>query len=118
MSEFAVRVSRGAGCLDNIVGRLGKEQVQIESLACACSGAEEAVASFSVAEPDRLSGLEEIQGRRAEASILHVRVPNEAGCLARVTTPLGEAGVTISSLSCACASGDESGIVAVGLARK
>jgi acetolactate synthase small subunit len=118
MAEFAVRVSREAGCLDNLVGRLGKEQVQIESLACACSGVEEAVASFSVVEPERLSGLEDIGGRRAESSVLHVKVPNTAGCLARVTTPLSEAGVNISSLSCACASGDESGIVAVGLARK
>ncbi len=104
--------------MDSIVGRLGKEDVQIESLACACSGAEEAVASFSVAEPERLSGLEELRGRPAESSILHVKVPNARGCLARVTTPLSEAGVTISSVSCACAAGDESGIVAIGLARK
>jgi acetolactate synthase small subunit len=118
MPEFAIRVSRAPGCLDNVVGRLGKEQVQVESLACACSGVEEAVASFSVAEPERLRGLEDIGGRPAESSILHVKVPNTAGCLGRVTTPLSEAGVNIDSLSCACASGDESGIVAIGLARK
>lgn len=118
MSEFAVEVSRGAGCLDRIVGRLGQEQVQIESVACACSGTERAVASFSVAEPERLKGLEDLGGRPAESSILHVKVPNERGCLGRVTTPLSEAGVSISSLSCACAAGDESGIVAIGLARK
>jgi hypothetical protein len=116
MAEFSVAVSQEVGCLDGVADRLAREEIQIESLACLCGG-EASVANFSVPESARskAEALQELGARETGSPVLHIKVPNELGCLSRVTSAFSQAGVNLNSLACACAAGDESGIVAVGL---
>jgi len=111
MAQFSVRVRSGAGCLDRVTDAL--RSAHVTSMACACEGAAEGLATFSVRETDlNLGG---ITATEAVIPALHVSVRNEAGCLSRVTSSLSRAGASIGSLACACAEHDVTGIVAVSL---
>jgi hypothetical protein len=118
MAEFSVNVSRGAGCLDQVVSALAG--ARIESVACACPADREGIATFSVpgAAAEAQRSVRGVGAEETGTPVLTVKVANEPGCLSRVTSSLSEAGVIIASLACACADGDESGIVAVGLQRR
>jgi hypothetical protein len=115
MPEFSIKVSRSAGCLDQVASALAG--VRIESAACACAADREGIATFSLPDEstETKQALQRVKPEETRSSVLHIKVPNEAGCLSRVTSVLSEAGVTIASLACACAAGDDSGIVSVGL---
>lgn len=117
MAEFSAKVACRAGCLDEFADALDRVGGRLESLACLSQEGDEGVVTFSVADPKQLTrdSFGGIDARETGVSVLQVKVPNAAGCLSTVTSSLSKAGVTIGSLACACAAGDESGIVSVGL---
>lgn len=117
MAEFSARISCGAGCFDAVAEALDAAGGRLESLACVSGDGNEGVVTFSVADLEGLKAesFRGIEARDTGVSVLQVKVPNSAGCLSDVTASLSKAGVSIGSLACACAAGDESGIVSVGL---
>jgi acetolactate synthase small subunit len=114
MAEFSARVACAAGCLDQFAEAFDARGPRLESLACLAQEGGEGVVTFSVEESKDFS-IPGVETRETGTAVLQVKVANRAGCLAGVTSSLTKAGVTIGSLACACAAGDESGIVSVGL---
>jgi hypothetical protein len=111
MAQYSVSVEPQARCLDSVIESLAR--VDVGSLACACSGRGGAV-TFSVEE----SAADAVQGMKAEslgAEVIHLRVPNRAGCLSESLLPLSKAGVEFGAVSCACSAGDAVGTVSVGI---
>jgi len=119
MATFSARISCGAGCFDGVAEALDAVGGRVESLACVSGEGGEGVVTFSLADVDveklRAEAFSRIEARETEVSVLQVKVANTAGCLTNVTSSLSKAGVSIGSLACACAAGDEGGIVSVGL---
>jgi len=117
MAQFNGRLSCSAGCLDRVASALEAADARIESLACLTQDGEEGVVTFSVADTERVSedAFVDFGARKTGVPVLQVKVPNAIGCLSGVTSAFSGAGVVIDSLACACAAGDESGIVSVGL---
>jgi uncharacterized protein with ACT and thioredoxin-like domain len=111
MAEYSVRVSSKVGCLEKIGEAITKTGANITSAACACPAGADGFATFSLSKKVKL----DIDAQEGGFSVLNVHVRNEAGCLAQVTSALGQAGVNIGSLACACGAGDLTGTVSVGL---
>jgi acetolactate synthase small subunit len=117
MAQFTASIACSAGCLDQVARAFDTAGARVESLACLSREGDEGIVTFSVADDDRLKedAFRDFGGRKTDVPVLQVKVPNAAGCLAGVTSAFSRAGVVIDSLACACAAGDESGIVSVGL---
>jgi hypothetical protein len=117
MAQFTADLSCSAGCLDQVAESVEAVGGRLESFACLSREGDQGVVTFSVAGVERASedAFRGIRVRQTGVPLLQVKVPNAAGCLSGVTSALSQAGVVIDSLACACAAGDESGIVAVGL---
>lgn len=117
MPTFSARISCGAGCFDAVAKSLDAAGGRLESLACVSGERDEGVVTFSIADVEQISAdqFKDIKARDTGIAVLQVKVANRAGCLSNVTASLGKAGVSIGSLACACAAGDEAGIVSVGL---
>jgi len=117
MAQFTGRLACSAGCLDSVASALEAAGARVQSLACLSQAADEGVVTFSVADTERLSdeALGDFGARDTGVPVLQVKVPNAVGCLGQVTSAFSQAGVVIDSLACACAAGEESGIVSVGL---
>jgi len=117
MAQFTANARCASGCLDGFADALDAFGGRVESLACLSEDGSNGVVTFSIAEAEtfNVQSVPEANLRETGVSVLQVKVSNRAGCLSGVTSSLTRAGVTIGSLACACAAGDESGIVSVGL---